>query len=101
MDAKHAAGTFVGVALFLLPGCKSPGATTKEHFARTFNCPAAKVEVRPRPELHFRQNLEWQDEIFEARGCDYQTLYSCDKLDKDSSRITCSPKSYPPGISRW
>ena len=100
MGLSHAAG-LVLLAIAVLSGCSSPSDVAKQHFVKTFSCSEERVQVRARPELHFRQNLEWQDEVYEVRGCDYQTLNACEKVDKQSSKVICSPRSYAPGISKW
>jgi hypothetical protein len=40
-------------------------------------------------------------ELWEARGCDHQTLYCCYRPSKHANRVNCSSEDYPPGAAKY
>jgi hypothetical protein len=104
----------VALALSLL-ACQSLDEGARSNFSRSFTCPADRVEVRPRPDLHpsnwFKPRTPsaeiaadpgrlkmWQDQqeklrtstdsyhwIYEARGCGHESLYECGRTSRGSS----------------
>jgi hypothetical protein len=115
----------------LAVGCKGMKTGAQQNFAREFTCPEDRVEVRPRTEIRPSdlktkstpskeiaadpQRLKiWQtakdesdasenslNEVFEARGCDHQALYSCHRHNKQPNTIMCSSRDYPAGVTKW
>jgi hypothetical protein len=119
------------LAASTLIGCKSKESGAREAFSKEFTCPADRVEVRERPDVKMsmlretskppadvaadpgrlamwnaeqeksRTNADGLCEMFEARGCNQQTLMCCSRPPKHADRITCIKHAYANGVSRW
>lgn len=120
----------LGLFLVCLVGCsKETGA--REKFSQEFTCPADRVEVRerknlkpsmlrvrvpPPPEIasdpgRLAQYNEKQAEIdegadtfgdiYEARGCNHQSLYACRIRSNKTVGVSCTSQPYGNGVSRW
>ena len=114
-----------------LIGCKSKETGAREAFSKELTCPEDSVEVRERPDVKLsmlrgttkppadvaadpgrlamwnaeqeksQKNADGLCEMFEARGCNQQTLMCCSRPAKHADRITCIKHAYANGISRW
>lgn len=117
------------LAFVCLVGCsKETGA--RERFAEEFTCPVDRVEVRERKDLtpsmlrvkvppppdvasdparlalHNEQEAEIDEgadsfgDIYEARGCDKQSLYACRIRTNNRFGVSCTSQPYENGVAR-
>ncbi len=121
---------FLALSFVCFAGCsKETGA--REKFSQEFTCPEDQVEVRERKELKpsmlrvksppppeiasdparlrlYKEQQAESDEgadtlgdIFEARGCDKQSLYACRIRSNKTFGVSCMTQPYVDGVSRW
>jgi hypothetical protein len=114
-----------------LVGCQSKEGGAREKFSQELTCPAERVEVRERSDLKpsmlypqvspppdiaadpgrlamWKAEQEKRDEnadeacdLFEARGCNQQSLVCCRRHSKRWNEVSCSTRPYANGVSRW
>ncbi len=111
-------------------GCsKETGA--REKFSQEFTCPEDRVEVREREDLkpsmlrvkvppppeiasdpgrlaeynereaEIDEGADTFGDIYEARGCDKQSLYACRIRSNKTFGVSCTNQPYRDGVSRW
>lgn len=117
-------------SLLVASGCsKSSGA--REKFSQEFTCPEDRVEVRERKDLtpsklrvhvppppevasdparlaqyeekeaENDKNADTFGDIYEARGCNKQSLYACRIRSNRTFGVSCTSQPYANGVSRW
>jgi hypothetical protein len=114
-----------------LVGCQSKEAGAREKFAEEFTCPADRVEVRERSDLKpsmlraqvppppdvaadsarlaiwkaeeekNNKNADQGCDLFEARGCNQQSLVCCSRHAKRMNEASCMTRPYANGVARW
>lgn len=114
-----------------LAGCQSKEAGAREKFSQEFTCPEDRVEVRERSDLKpsmleaqgtpdpeiaadpgrlemwkaeqekHRENADAMCDMFEARGCNKQSLVCCSRHAKRINEASCMTRHYANGVSRW
>ena len=118
-------------ALLVLAGCQSKESGAREKFSQEFTCPEDRVEVRERKDLtpsklrvqvppppeiasdparlaqykereaENNKNADTFGDIYEARGCNKQSLYACRIRTNKSVGVSCTSQPYENGVSRW
>ena len=121
---------FAPFMALVLAGCsKESGA--RERFSQEFTCPEDRVEVRERKDLtpsmlrvqvppppeiasdparlsqykakeaETNKNADTFGDIYEARGCNKQSLYACRIRTNKRVGVSCTSQPYENGVSRW
>jgi hypothetical protein len=124
------AKAFLVLFFVCFAGCSKEEGARKE-FSKHFTCPEDQVEVRERKELkpsmlrvklppppeiasdparlelYKEQQAEIDEgadtfgDIYEARGCDKQSLYACRIRSNKTFGVSCTTQPYVDGVSRW